>query len=478
MRGWMLCLALLAAPAAADELTEMNAVSQTWDRYTRLSSRDDPATADLLSAAALRRMAFLRDAALYASPEQVRRIPMSERSLVMALRASLSDDKLLAMDGAGMARHLFAQGLYGLSEPEDGEPLPRLSHVTLIDAERAIGEMAPPNGQQFQYGPEFKREGGRWKVSPESIAADESSAIEQQMRSSGMGEDVVLPSMVRLLLGENAPELPLATLERPLRDDAAARTRLNEEWPDYEDPIRVRLLATQRKAEDGDPLAAMGLGALLYTGQLPALMPQDKARGIKLLEQSSDAGNAQGAWMAYLALGETEQPAKGQVAKPELLERMARHARRAAEGGVAEAMISTASFTFDGVGGPRDCKLAEEWAARGEDAGAKNARNERVWYLAVCPIPAQRDPKRALELAAYMIARADTLEFSELDTIAAALAANARYSEAGTYQQRAIDKFDGDRNGDTLRRMKGRLADYRSGKDWVQSYKAAELPVE
>ena len=60
---------------------------------------------------------------------------------------------------------------------------------------------------------------------------------------------------------------------------------------------------------------------------------------------------------------------------------------------------------------------------------------------------------------------------------AAAYAANARFAEAGDYQQRAIAKLDGD-DVDTARRMKQRLNDYKRGKDWVQDYNYFELPGE
>lgn len=51
MRCWMLCVALLAGPAATagDGLAGMNAVSQAWDRDAQSSRRDDPAGAALLA---------------------------------------------------------------------------------------------------------------------------------------------------------------------------------------------------------------------------------------------------------------------------------------------------------------------------------------------------------------------------------------------------------------------------------------------
>ncbi|WP_056306771.1 MULTISPECIES: sel1 repeat family protein [unclassified Lysobacter] len=477
MRGWILCLALLAAPAMADELEDMNAVSQAWDRFAQLSSERDPDSVALLSQDSLRYMTFLRDAALYASPDQVRRIPMTERAPVYAMRATLDEAKLAALDGEGVARHCTKINVYGLGPRDEGERLPTITHVTLIPGDRAIGELGPPNGEQYQYGPEFKRENGQWKVRFESMVVDNTILFDQELRKSGLSENEMMELLLNDLVGELMPVVTLSDLDRPLRDDAAARTRLNEIWPDYRDSYRSRMLATERKAADGEDLAMLGLGALLYSGAKPEYAPQDKPRGLKLLEQASDKGNTQASLLALLALTETYRPAKGKVAPPDVLNRMAVHSRRAAEGGIADAMVSTATFTFNGVGGPRDCKRAEEWAARAEDAGAKAGRNERVWYLATCPIPDQRDPKRALELAAYMIERADTIGAGELDTVAAAYAANARFAEAGDYQRRAIAKLGGD-DVDSARRMKQRLNDYKRGKDWVQDYNYFELPGE
>ncbi|MFC3550609.1 hypothetical protein ACFOLC_06220 [Lysobacter cavernae] len=478
MRHWLLLFALFTAPAVAgDDLDAMNAASQAWDRYAQLGSRDDPAAADLLAGSTLRHYGFLRDAALVASAEQVRRLPLSDRVFVYVLRAKLDGDRLAALDDRDIARLCVREGWCGVASPAPGEAVSQLSHVTLIASDRAVGELGPPTGTQFQFGPELAREAGAWKVMAETLALDESTGIQHEITRSGMSETQMLQFIVARLAGGEGDAPPLAVLDRPLRDDATARTRLNETWPRYEDGYRARVTALEKKAADGDSLAQFALGSLLYSGALPAIAPKDSVRALQLLEQASDAGNAQAAAAVIQALTQDYTPAKGKPVPADTVAKLARHTRRAAEGGVGPAMAHLGGLIFNGAGGNgRDCQQAEEWSARAEDAGVTGARNDRVWFLATCPIAAQRDPKRAMALAGHMIAQADTLSYAELDTVAAALAANGRFDEAVHYQQRAIAGLPQEAT-DTRRRMRQRLAVYQRRHDWVQDYNAYEQPV-
>ncbi len=460
-----------AAPASAqDELAQSNAVSRVWDRYVTLSVADNPAAADLVAGTSRVHFAFLRDVARAGSPEQIRRLPLSDRSVVYCLRASQSDAQLAALDGAATARLAYGRGWSGVSKPEEGESAPTLTHVTVVSADSAVGELGPPTGTQYQFGPEFVREGGAWKVVTQATVADESAYIATMIQQSGVTETQMMQHIVAGLLGNEDDPPNLAVLDQPLRDDAAMRTRLNDTWPDYTGAYRARMQAVERKAVDGDTLAQLVLGALLYTGKEPKLAAQDQTRGMALLEQASASGNVTAATLVAAELLDQSPP----IASDQL-RRALPHLRRAAEGGVPIAMAGLGDFYFNGAGGiARDCRQAEEWQARAEDAGFEGARNNRVWSLAACPIREQRDPARALELAGAMIAKADTLPASELDTLAAVYAANGRFSEAVTYQQRAIAGLDADDKA-TARRMKERLKAYRGKLDWTQSYSIFEL---
>ena len=83
MRKMIVLLALLTAPAwAGDDNQQMNAVSKVWDTYALTSSGSKPAAATMMSRGSLAHYAFLRDTALYASTEQLRRVPLADRVLV------------------------------------------------------------------------------------------------------------------------------------------------------------------------------------------------------------------------------------------------------------------------------------------------------------------------------------------------------------------------------------------------------------
>lgn len=480
-----LCAAPLAAGAAApaatatptasastpqDELAQSNAVARVWDRYTAMSVRDDPATTELLSASTLQHFAFLRDVARAGSPEQVRRVPMADRVVVYCLRATQTDAQLAALDATATARLAFSRGWSGVSPPEEGQSVPKLTHVTVLPPDTAVAELGPPTGTQYQFGPVFVREGGAWKVVTQATAADESVFIAQMVRESGLSETEMLQHIVAEMIGADSDAPNLALLDQPLHDDAALRARLNDSWPDYFEPYRVRVRAVERKAADGESLAQFGLGTVLYTGKEPRLAKQDKVRGLALLEQASTGGNVMAATLVVSALLQDEDLPKGKPIPAERFDRALPHLRRAAEGGVPEAMAGMGDFYFNGVGGlSRDCRQGEEWQARAEDAGYAHARNNRVWFLAVCPLADQRDPARAMELAATMIAKADTLPAGELDTLAAVYAANGRFPEAVSLQERAIAGYDPDKKV-AVRRMKERLKAYQGKLDWTQTY--------
>jgi len=465
----------VAAVARADDMVQMNAVSQAWDRYVASSLKDDAATADLVAPSTLKHFAFLRDVALAGSADQLRRLPLPDRAVVYALRATQKPEALAALDGKGVARISFGRGWSGVATPEDGQAPPHLTHVTVLSDDVAIGELLPPNGTQFNFGPEFARADGAWKVVTQSLTADEATYMAQVIKQSGQSETQVMPNIVaRFIKSDTAPNL--AMLDAAPVDDAALRTRINDSWPDYNETYRTRMRAVERKAVDGDPLAQFGFGALLYTGEAPKLVKQDKARGLTFLEQASKAGDARAATVMVGALMDSTDLPKNAPYPPERLKRALPHLRRAAENGIPIAMSGLGDFYFNGAGGlSRDCTQAEEWGARAEDAGWEYARNNRVWALATCPIPAQRNPARALELAATLIARADELEYGELDTVAAAYAANGRFTEAVDFQKRALARLDA-ANGDdaTRRRLKERLKAYEGKLDWTQTYSVFE----
>ena len=79
--------------------------------------------------------------------------------------------------------------------------------------------MAPPTGQQFQFGAEFFRTGDGWKVAPETLIADASLAIQQQIRNASVTENAMLGFLLQRSLGQDQPAPNLIALEQPAVDD-------------------------------------------------------------------------------------------------------------------------------------------------------------------------------------------------------------------------------------------------------------------
>ena len=465
--GWLVVPALAGQDPAA-----MNQVSRAWDRYAELSSQNKAESVDLLAASSLAHFGFLRDMALYASPEQIRRLPSGDRFTVYLLRATQQPDALKAMDDRSVARLCMTEGWTGV-DASDGEPLLTLSHVTLVE-DVAVGEVAPPTESQFQFGPILVREDGRWHYRYESMVPDASAAMDQAVKRSGVGEVRIMEIALAEVLEAEAPSLAL--LDRTPLDDASMRTRLNEIWPDYAAPLRWRLRAVRSKAEAGDAFAQYAYGALQYGGGLPQMVPKNTVEGLAWLEKASEGGQAQAAWLASVAITE-----EGKYSDDAMRRAWPHLQRAAAQGTQPDALLAVAQYYHDGLAGiPRDCRQAEEWAARAEEAGAKPARNARVWILATCPVPGQRESARALELAQFMIKRKDELGWQELDTVAAALAANGDFERAVEFQSLAIDKMtaDGELSREVRtkaqKRLKARLGHYRNGRDYVVDYRAID----
>lgn len=462
--------------SAIEDGRQALAVQQAWNRYAELSSKNSAETVAFVATASDAHFVFLRDAALYAAPEQLRRIPLSDRILVYLFRMNFAPKTLKGMSGRALIQACIIGGWCGMAEPDEGEEPLGLTYVTVL-GEQAIGEYGAPTENQFQFGPVFVRENGQWRFVYESLAADSSDALKEQIAETGMSTEDVLALVIAGLNGKDGEAPQMAVLDRAMIEDAKARTRLNEQWPKYERFMALRGQALERKATQGESQAQFLLGALLYSGAVPSVVAQDKTRGLALMEQASDGGHLRAASAMVEALLEI-RPEKGKVVPMEQLARLVRHSRRAAEGGMPVAALVYGGMLFNGAGGlQRDCQQAEEWVARAEDGGIPFARNERVWFLATCPIPAQRRPARAMELAAYMVENAANLSAGELDTVAATYAANGKFSEAVSFQQRALEKLEPERKR-TREQMNERLALYRRKQDWVDTSNAYDEAEE
>ena len=103
----------------------------------------------MVSTASLAHRAFLRDAALYASVEQLRRLPMPDRVLVYALRATHDATQLKQLDGAGLSASERDHVLADFDHPASIEDLARGARDPMLAAQLyaaafgAAGELNP-----------------------------------------------------------------------------------------------------------------------------------------------------------------------------------------------------------------------------------------------------------------------------------------------------------------------------------------------
>ena len=475
----LLWLAIATAPATAagpaastgpagstsDALTAMNAVDAAWTRYREAVEARDGDAADLVAESTARHYAFLRDVARFASANQVRRLPSADRLIVYGLRSMHDDAELAALDGRGVYRLCVRRGLCGVLAEHRELALPALSHVTVVSPALAVGEIAPPTGDSYMFGPSFVHERGAWRPRPEELAPEFSQLIDAEAD----GDEVpLMQHLVGHYTGTRDTPPLLTALEMPLADDAAARDRLNETWPDYRRHVRARVDATRAKAESGEALAQWMYGSLLYSGGMDELAPKDPQRGLAMLEAASEGGLVPASMSVLQALLGTDDRA---TLTTETVRRALPHLRRAAVAGNPLAMATYGQFHADGAAGLEpDCGEGARWLRKAEDAGYEKARNDRFWLLATCVVPGQRDPATARALARHLIDNRPRLHAAELDTVAAVYAANADFAHAVEYQQEALARLDDDDGlePDSRERMQARLALYRSGRDYIE----------
>lgn len=93
------------------------------------------------------------------------------------------------------------------------------------------------------------------------------------------------------------------------------------------------------------------------------------------------------------------------------------------------------------------------------------ARN-LAWWLATCPDAEVRDARAALALVVDDLTRAD-LSPQDLDTLAAVLAANARFDEAQTFVERALDVLRRDGPAEPIPEVEARAALYADRRAFV-----------
>ncbi|MBX9624874.1 MAG: hypothetical protein K2X82_13800 [Gemmataceae bacterium] len=105
--------------------------------------------------------------------------------------------------------------------------------------------------------------------------------------------------------------------------------------------------------------------------------------------------------------------------------------------------------------------LAEALRLNPNDTGALN---NLAWLLATCPDPKLRDGKRAVELAARVVAASDGKVAGHVDTLAAAHAEAGDFAEAVKHEKRAL--ADPGYELTSGKAARARLALYEAGKPY------------
>jgi TPR repeat protein len=145
--------------------------------------------------------------------------------------------------------------------------------------------------------------------------------------------------------------------------------------------------------------------------------------------------------------------------------------RRAADAGYGSARVSLAIQHLKGNYADIDDSQAAFWLDNcdGQDA---ECLNDSAWFYATTAQVKLRDPKKAEEFALKAVALGPG-QPPYIDTLAAAYAAEGRYSEAAEQQQKAMSLYPPDPQYDKARASMGkRLAFYQSGQAYVDDASA------
>ncbi|WP_111265307.1 SEL1-like repeat protein [Marilutibacter maris] len=457
-----------AEPAPAATTAAMEAVKQAWEGFRAGHATRNDRIADLVADSTVRHYAFLRDAARFASAEQVDRLPSADRFVVYGLRSMREEVDLAALDGRDTYRLCVRSGLCSALVRHKGITLRPLLRVTLIWSDLAMGELAAPAEDHYRFGPSLVLERGRWRPRPEGFVNELSRLLDKEAGADG-GEAKLMEHLLDHASGTEKRSTPVfSDHKRPLVDDAQARARLDRAWPDYGYRTRVHAAATRTLAGYGEARAQWIYGNLLYSGDQSAQVPHDPQSGLEMLEAASANGHAEAAMDVVRIRLATD--AVDTAPTPEAIRDTLPHLQRAAQAGLPLAMALYGQFHADGTAGlEQNCTTGAQWMARAENAGFEAARNDRIWILATCPIADQRDPAAALALARPMIDRRDELEAAKLDTLAAAFAANEDFRQAVEYQREALTGLDDvDIPPEERKKMRARLTLYQSGRAYVE----------
>ncbi len=195
-------------PSGGDEAR----IRATFERYqAALEARDGATAAELVNAATIASYEESRKAALAATPEQVRGLPMTARLQVLTLRQLLDAGRLADMEGGEVMAWLVEQG-WNVSAGKHDDA--RLGGVR-IDGDRAqaqyvIGDKLTPLLWNFT------REGGKWRLDLASLMPYATQGLAKFTQMTSMSEDDFLMKVIERRGGRPVSEDIWQPLQRPI----------------------------------------------------------------------------------------------------------------------------------------------------------------------------------------------------------------------------------------------------------------------
>lgn len=210
---------------------------------------------------------------------------------------------------------------------------------------------------------------------------------------------------------------------------------------------------SERQANAGDPSAQLTYGMLLVG--LPQLNKTSNA-GLPWFLRAAQAGLPLAQFEVGYSLTIGLACQRDEVKALKWL-------RMAADQNEPNAEVSLAMEAMEGSPGFGDMTTARGWLEKAAAQGNLDGKLYLSALLAAAPDPAVRDPRRALELLGPVMSELDD-DPTAREIQAAAQAAEGDFTDAVSSEKSAIRqahhlKWD-------LAPLKGRLADYQSGKPW------------
>lgn len=198
-----------AGGSGADDAAAIRATFAAY--HAALAARDGRRVLALVDRGTVAWYDEARKLALYAPPERLRALPLTQRLQVLMLRHLLDYRTVSQMTGGDVLRYLVEQGWASGAPPGDRAGLAQLR----IEGDRAravlnVRERATP----IVWG--FRREDGRWKIDLTSVLPLAARTMAIVVDRSGLTEDEFLLKVLERRTGRPATEVIWSPLGQTL----------------------------------------------------------------------------------------------------------------------------------------------------------------------------------------------------------------------------------------------------------------------